>query len=144
MSPTNPSPSVVRQLPGKFSVLVDRPFNQMDESQRYLLGEFDSYDAATAACRRIVDEFFLASFDPAASADELYAAYMAFGEVPTVSPHDAGEQFSASAYARSRCAEIRGKVVFTMAKIPAAIGALAMIAGALLPAINWVNYPLEH
>lgn len=144
MSPTNPPSSAVRPSPGRFSVFVDRRFNFMDESQRYLLGEFASYDAAAEACRKIIDDFLLAIVKPEMSAAELYAAYMAFGEDPIVSPEEGVEPFSASTYARFRCVEIHSKRGFTMVEVPAVIGVLTVLAALLLPAINCVNYPIAH
>ena len=106
MSPTDPS--AVRASLAKFAVFVDDNAHYMDESKRYRLGEFLDYDEAVTKCRRIIDDYLAAAFQPGMKAEELYAAFTAFGEDPFISPDIAQERFSAWNYARLRCAELCG------------------------------------
>ena len=90
-----------------WTVFVDDNFHYMDEDERYKLGTFDSYSAAVAACKKIVDEFL--QHNTAKTADELYDQYIAFGEDPWIqgtTPPSEAQQFSAWDYARQRCNEV--------------------------------------
>lgn len=79
-------PANVRELvispPGIWTVYVDDNFHFMNEDERYVLGTFESYEAAVAACRRIVDDFLRRS--NAKTADELFDLYAIFGEDPWI------------------------------------------------------------
>jgi len=91
-----------------FKVLVDDNFHYQDESERYEHGDFDTYEEAVDACKKIVDQCLghpLSERDRK-SAAELYSRYMAFGDDPFVSPSPPGEEFSAWKYAEKRCKEI--------------------------------------
>jgi hypothetical protein len=68
----------------KFAVFVDDNFHYMDESERYKLGEFDTFDEAVAACKRIVDEFLLTGLGPTITAEVLFKSYTMFGEDPFI------------------------------------------------------------
>lgn len=90
----------------KYRVLVDDNFHYMDESERYELGEFDTLEAAVAACKKVVDEF-LSNYSPGMTADELYTQYAFFGEDPFIVY--AGQEtvpFSARDYASERVKQI--------------------------------------
>ncbi len=89
-----------------FTVLVDDNYHYMDESERYELGEYASYEAAVAACKAIVDEFLTEAYTKRTSADDLYKGYVGFGEDPFVRPEPEGVHFSAWGYAKQRCSEI--------------------------------------
>ena len=89
-----------------YKVLVDDNFHYMDESERYTLGDFTSYEEAEAACRRIVDEFLLGAYEPGMEAQALCALYTMFGDDPFISTADRARTFSAWDYARTRCEEI--------------------------------------
>jgi hypothetical protein len=78
----------------------------MDETERIVLGEFDSAEAAIAAARRIVDRDLSAAYKPGMTADELYDYYTSFGSDPFIRSNDCSCEFSAWNYARSRCSEI--------------------------------------
>jgi hypothetical protein len=60
-----------------WTVYVDDNFHYMNEDERYSLGAFDSYDAAAAACKKIVDAFLQGN--PAKTSAELYDHYTSFG-----------------------------------------------------------------
>lgn len=78
----------------------------MDESERYLGGEYDSCDRAIAECKRIVDAFLLDAYKPLMTARELMELYTLFGEDPFISSADLDCSFSAWDYARQCCAEL--------------------------------------
>lgn len=90
----------------KYKVLVDDNFHYMDESERYTLGEFDTCEAAIAACKRIVDDFLLSSDLQEATPERLYSQYTMFGDDPFIITQDPACKFSAWDYAKRRCAEI--------------------------------------
>ncbi len=91
-----------------YKVLVDDNFHYMDESERYVLGEFATLDAAIAACRGLVDEYLLSVHEPGMTAEALYTSYTSFGEDPfiTTQTPDGTVLFSAWAYAKQRCDEM--------------------------------------
>lgn len=78
----------------------------MDESERYLLGDFDSLETAVAACKRIVNEFLLSCYHPGMTSAELLTQYAFFGEDPYVYTGDGVSHFSARDYASERIREI--------------------------------------
>lgn len=86
-----------------YRVLVDDNYHYMDESARYELGTFACCEEAIAACRRVVDEFLLATYEPGMAAEDLWAGYSTFGKDPFVSTSDKKCRFSAWDYARQRC-----------------------------------------
>ncbi len=90
----------------KYTVFVDDNFHFMDESERYKLSEFETYDAAIAACKKIVDEFFAPHEKGECSFKELWDGYTMFGEDPFIVPEDEGSHFSAWDYAKQKCYEL--------------------------------------
>ena len=90
----------------KYRVFVDDNFHYMDESERYQLADFDSLEAAVAACKRIVDEFLASNHTPGMTASELLAQYALFGEDPFVNAGDGIVHFSARDYASERAREL--------------------------------------
>jgi hypothetical protein len=90
----------------KYRVFVDDNFHYMDESERYHLGDFDSLEAAVAACKRMVDEFLTSNHRPGMSSGELLTQYAFFGEDPFVDAGDGIVHFSAHDYASERAREI--------------------------------------
>jgi hypothetical protein len=83
----------------KYVVYVDDNFHYMDENERYKLGEFDNCAAATAACRKIVDDFLQQS---RRESQNLIETYVMFGEDPFIVSDDPDCKFSARDYARER------------------------------------------
>ena len=57
--------------PLTYTVLVDDNFHYMDESERYVYGTFETYEAAVAACKSIVDLDLRNACQPGTPADEL-------------------------------------------------------------------------
>lgn len=90
----------------KFSVYVDDNFKYMDELSRYKLGEFDSWDEALKASKKIVDDYLLDAYKNTVNADELLSSYRQFGQDPFIVGGDEGKRFSAWEYAATRCQEI--------------------------------------
>ena len=90
-----------------YTVFVDDNYHHGDESERYKLGTFASLEEAVAAAKAVVDQSLAAAHTPGMTADELYEAYVNFGEDPFIVPKgpDAAS-FSAWSYARERCNEI--------------------------------------
>lgn len=92
----------------KYSVYVDDNFHAYDESERYLLGQFETYDEAVSAAKEIVDRFLIKNYEPGISGPKLLENYKGFGEDPFVVPADPTHPFSAWGYAAERCTEICG------------------------------------
>jgi len=91
----------------KYTVFVDDNFHHMDESERYRDGEFDDYEEALAACKKIVDDFLLENYKAGVTdPDELYKKYTTYGEDPFIIPSDKNNPFSAWKYAKERSVEI--------------------------------------
>jgi hypothetical protein len=68
---------------------------------------FDTWEAAEAAAKQIVDQFLAASLRPGMDAKALYEEYVRFGEDPFIVPAlgtDDPRMFSAWVYAKERCA----------------------------------------
>ena len=68
-----------------------------------------SFDAAEAACRRLVDAFLIEAFEPGMNAAALLSSYKSFGEDPfIIAEAELPRPFSAWDYAQKRAAEICG------------------------------------
>lgn len=90
----------------KYEVFVDDNFHFMDENERYKLAEFDTCKEATAACKKIVDDFLEKGYKEGMSFKELYGGYTGFGEDPFIVSDDDQCFFSAWNYARKRSTEL--------------------------------------
>ena len=93
-----------------WQVLVDDNFHYMDESQRYVKGEYPTYAEALDVCKEIVDRCLRDEYVPGMSASALYFRYTMFGDDPFIvdrseSPGASGH-FSAWDYAKVRCGEL--------------------------------------
>jgi hypothetical protein len=96
----------------KYIVFVDDNFHFMDESERYIAGEYDTPEEATEKCRSIVERSLVESMGSALSANDLCNSYEFFGEDPfIVGPTKV--DFSAWDYARIRSKELI-KISFTL------------------------------
>lgn len=89
-----------------FKVFVDDNFHYQDDSERYELGEYESYEATVTVCMKIVDQFLSSVFKEGMTAAELYQQYISFGQDPFVVPGPEKVNFSAWTYAKRRCCEI--------------------------------------
>jgi len=47
-----------------YKVFVDDNFHYMDKDERYFLGEFDTAEAAVAACQKVVNEWLEEHYKP--------------------------------------------------------------------------------
>ena len=91
---------------GKYTVFVDDNARSQDESARYQLAEFDTYEAAVAACRKIVEEFFQDCQPGQQSYEKLWEHYTMFGEDPFIIGGDKKQPFSAWDYAKELCRQL--------------------------------------
>lgn len=92
--------------PSLFTVFVDDNFHYQDEEERYIFGEFESYQEALCACRKIVDDSLnhLLSEKPDCTEAQLYDRYTSFGNDPFIRPQPNNTPaFSAWHYAKERC-----------------------------------------
>jgi len=88
-----------------YEVFVDDNAHHQDESSRWRLGEFATYEAAVGACENLVDEFLREYRGPDTGAEELYGYYTSYGPDPfilTGDPALAAGGFSAWSYARKQ------------------------------------------
>lgn len=89
-----------------YKVLVDDNFHRYDESERYIFGEFQTYEIAVEACKKIVDDYLVSHYKVGISADELFESYKGFGEDPFIRPASEESNFSAWDYAKKQCASL--------------------------------------
>ena len=89
-----------------FEVYVDDNFHYQDESERYKLGEYDSYDEALAAATGIVDRFLQENCSKHRQAEELLSAYKMFGDDPFIVPDTGSDRFSAWDYAKQQAEQL--------------------------------------
>lgn len=100
-----------------YVVMVDDHFNYMDPEERYRSGEFADAEEAIARCRKIVDDYLVATLrtakDGTMTAAELWDDYTSFGKDPFVVATAVEEavHFSAWTYAQARCTALCGDVV---------------------------------
>jgi hypothetical protein len=93
-----------------FVVYCADNFHYEDADEVFRQGAYPSFDAALAACKRMVDQDLRDALKPGVlrrpAADELYEYYMAFGVDPFIEGPCNDRSFSAWAYAKARCAEM--------------------------------------
>lgn len=88
--------------PEIYQVLVDDNFHYMDEDERICAGEFETYEAALAKARQIVEE-------SVANHRYDYSEYTGFGDDAFVMPVPPSvERFSAWTYAKKLCEDWAG------------------------------------
>ena len=90
----------------KYVVIVDDNFHHMENGERYKLGEFDTCEAAIAACKKVVDEFLLPVYEPHHTQEVLWKLYTAFGDDAYIVTEDPTCRFSGWNYAKERCKEL--------------------------------------
>ncbi|MGM5002918.1 hypothetical protein AB8A05_29615 [Tardiphaga sp. 538_B7_N1_4] len=89
-----------------YEVFIDDNFHYQNKSERAPHAAFETMEQAVAACKRIVDDFLIAAFEPGMRPADLYEQYISFGDDPFVvagDPRDLAVVFSAWDYARARC-----------------------------------------
>ncbi len=91
-----------------FTVFVDDNFHYQDESERYKLGEYETFERAVEACKELVDRYLTSAHKPGMGAEELYQSYVSFGEDPFIIPVPEGMSYSSWEYAKERCSGICG------------------------------------
>lgn len=103
-----PGPAAARKpgAPGKYRVLVDDNYDYTDESKRWTLGDYDTWDEAVAACKQLVDECLQRCYSAGMTAEQLEREYKAGGDDPFIVGDDRGRKFSAWDYASERAREM--------------------------------------
>ena len=94
-----------------YQVLVDDNYRYMDESERYKLGDYETFEEAETACKEIVDEFLQRGCKETMTAERLYECYVMFGEDPLIVGEPVPYRFSAWNYAKERCEQICGEIL---------------------------------
>ena len=97
-----------------YKVFVDDGYDYMDESKRYALGVYETYEEAVEAAKELVRENLCSMHRRGMTPDQLFEAYRGFGEDPFVMAVPPAELvlpvFSARAYAQERCPEVCGPI----------------------------------
>ncbi len=93
-----------------YIVYLEDDFWFWDDPELLMSGKviYETYEEALKECQRVINDFLIESYKPAMTADELYNNYLKFGDEPYIRPGEKNNQFSASEYAKERCAEICG------------------------------------
>jgi guanosine-3',5'-bis(diphosphate) 3'-pyrophosphohydrolase len=96
----------------KYQLRIYDNFHYMDESETYNSGDFETYDEALNAAKKIVDDFLIHNWKPGMTESELYDQYTSFGEDPMIIPveHDKHEKFSALDYAKTSVKNLCSKL----------------------------------
>jgi hypothetical protein len=94
-----------------YQVYAEDNFHSLHTGERHALGEFDSAQAATTACRRLVDTFLRDNYRAGMSAHELYETYVSLGEDPFIvsarpTAAEPSVRFCAWDYAKARSEEV--------------------------------------
>lgn len=88
--------------------MVDDNYDYMALEKRTTHGEFETWEKAVEACKKIVNEWLETSYKPGMSAEELRLGYKSYGLDPFIIGAES-KPFSAWEYAEQRCAEICSK-----------------------------------
>jgi hypothetical protein len=95
-----------------FVVYCADNFHYEDADEVFRQGAYPTFDAALAACKRMVDQELTDALKPGVlrrvAAKELYEYYMAFGVDPFIEGPCNDRSFSASNYAKVRCSQMLG------------------------------------
>jgi hypothetical protein len=91
-----------------YTVFIDENSHYQDESERCRLGEFETYEDALAAAKKVVDDFLDSAYRKGMSAKALLDSYKMYGEDPFIVPDRDKESFSAWGYAEQRCRDLCG------------------------------------
>lgn len=92
-----------------YTVFVDENSHYQDESERYRLGEFESYEDALAAAKKVVNDYLDSAYQEGMSAQSLLSSYKMYGEDPFIVPDKDDDKFSAWTYAEHRCQILCGE-----------------------------------
>lgn len=98
-----------KQLEQGYQVQVDDNFHDMDKSERWCLGNFETYEEALAAAKGLVEDFFQ-EVRPGQTAKGLYQSYMMLGDDPFIIAFGGAAtpepRFSAWNYAKQHAEEL--------------------------------------
>jgi guanosine-3',5'-bis(diphosphate) 3'-pyrophosphohydrolase len=85
----------------KYHLRVYDNYHYADESEAYDYGEYETYEQAEAAAKKIVDEFLRHNWSRGKTANILIAEYSVYGEDPIILPaeYPEGKHFSGRDYA---------------------------------------------
>jgi len=86
-----------------YTVIIRDNFHYMDTGEEYKHGDFDTCEAAIAACKHIVDDFLFSSLQ---SPYDLWTLYTTFGDDPFIQSTDPNCRFSGWEYAKQRCKDL--------------------------------------
>lgn len=92
-----------------YTVMVDDNFHYMDPDERWQYGTYATIAEAVAVCRHLVDRSLLEQFKQGMTADQVYEAYVFFGDDPFVVGIEGSDEkvpFSGRDYARERSREL--------------------------------------
>jgi hypothetical protein len=93
-----------------FVVYCSHNCHYEDADEVFRQGAYPTFEAALAACKRMVDQELRNALKPGvlsrAAPDELYEYYVAFGVDPFIEGPCNDRSFSSRNYARLRCAQI--------------------------------------
>lgn len=90
----------------KYIVYQDDNLRALNAVGRFLVGEFDTPQAALECCRQRVDSYLHLRYRLGMSASQLYDAYTVTGPDLTIRAQRDRPVFDAWEYARNRCEEI--------------------------------------
>jgi guanosine-3',5'-bis(diphosphate) 3'-pyrophosphohydrolase len=96
----------------KYQLRIYDNFHYMDESEAYDSGEFETYEEALNAAKKIIDDYLAKNWRPGITESELIEQYTSFGEDPMIIPveNDKHERFSAWEYAKTSVINICSKL----------------------------------
>jgi len=85
-----------------YTVFVDDNAHYMDEESRYKLGDFETLEAATAAAKKLLDDWIRENRKVGKSGSQLFSEYCSFGDDPYIVGPDQGRTpFSARDYVQN-------------------------------------------
>lgn len=93
----------------KYQIILHENGRYMDDEGRYDGPAFASQEEAIAAAKAMVDDDLRSLKQPEMAADELFSSYTMFGVEPQIVSAGGDVNFSAWAYAKTRCEELCGE-----------------------------------
>ena len=91
----------------KYHLRVYDNFHYGDDSEAYDYGQYDSYDLALTAAKKMVESSLRHEYKPGMTKDDLLVSYLFYGEDPIIVPNKSDrERFSARDYANEIAGDI--------------------------------------
>jgi hypothetical protein len=92
----------------KFHLRIFDNYHHWDEASSYDHGNYETYEEAVIAAKKIVEEFFEGECKPGVEAGNLRASFAMYGEEPVVFPDEpsSGKSFSPREYAEEYVLEL--------------------------------------